>query len=150
MNVTYKDLTGQTNNSWTILSFSHQREDSRNAYWFARCSCGKESIINGSNFVSGRTKQCKSCSARTNGRKGLYAQAKGDLYMIRVNDYVKIGVSDNVQKRMKDIDSSSPYSATLLYHGVGEAVEEELWHNIFKHRHHKGEWFYMPKSHCEI
>ena len=150
MNVTYKDLTGQTNNSWTILGFSHQREDSRNAYWFARCKCGTESVINGSAFVLNRTKQCKSCSSKINGKKGIYARSKGDLYMIRVGDYVKIGVSENVQRRIKDISSSSPFDATLLYHGVGEAKDEELWHNIFKHRHHKGEWFLMPAGHCEI
>lgn len=150
MNTSYKDLTGKSKNSWTILGFSHQRKDSRNAYWFARCKCGNESVINGSAFVLERTKQCKSCSSRINGRKGIYSKGKGDLYMIRVNDYVKIGVSDNVERRIKDIGSSSPYNATLIYHGIGEASDEEMWHNIFKHRHHKGEWFYMPIGHCEI
>ena len=70
--------------------------------------------------------------------------------MIRVQDYVKIGVSQDIHKRIKDIGSSSPFNATLIYHGIGEAKDEELWHNIFKHRHHKGEWFYMPNGHCEI
>jgi hypothetical protein len=150
MNITYKDLTGQFNNSWTILGFSHQREDSKNAYWFARCKCGNESVINGSAFVLGKTKQCKSCSARINGRKGIYAKSKGDLYMIRVGDYVKIGVSLDVKRRIKDIESCSPFTAELIYHGEGEGFEEEEWHNIFKHRQHKGEWFYMPLRPCEI
>ena len=145
MRKAYTDLTGKANNSWTIVGFSHQREDSRNAYWFAKCKCGNQSVINGSSFLLGRTKQCKSCSAKANGRKGLYSKAAGDLYMIRVGDYVKIGVSTDVNRRIKDIESCSPYSASLVYFGEGEAKEEELWHSIFGHRHHKGEWFYMPE-----
>jgi hypothetical protein len=145
MRKTYIDLTGESNNSWTILSFSHRREDSGNAYWLARCVCGNESIINGSMFRTNKTTQCKSCSSKQNGRKGLYSKAVGDLYMIRVHDFVKIGVSSNVERRIKDLESSMPYSAELLYHGVGEAKDEEFWHSTFKHRHHRGEWFYMPE-----
>ncbi len=141
----YKNLAGKTFNNWTILEFSHQHPKSRNAYWKARCICGKESIICGSSAEYGRNKQCKSCASRKRGRRGNYAQAYGDLYFIRVGDYVKIGVSQNVARRVRDINSINPYDVKLIYHGIGEANYEEYWHKKYAYCHHRGEWFYIPE-----
>jgi hypothetical protein len=145
-----EDMIGLRFNKWKVLDYSHKNKQSGNWYYFCVCDCGNQKVVSGTNLRTGISTQCKSCSNKTNGRKGLYSQTKGDLYMIRVQDYVKIGVSQDVQRRIKDIGSSSPFDAILVYHGIGEAKDEELWHNIFKHRHHKGEWFYMPAGHCEI
>lgn len=149
-------------NKWTILGFSHKAPNSGNAHYHARCECGTESIVNGSKVRIGESTQCKGCSSRQNGRKGLYSKSrtnrqshyarnkKSDLYMIRCGNYVKIGVSRDVSRRLKDLQSSNPLDLELIYHGIDEGSDEETWHNIFKHRHHRGEWFYMPKEGCEI
>jgi len=144
----YADLVGQTFNDWTVMEYSHQSEQSGNYMWKVRCACGSESVVPGSSLKHGRTKQCRTCAGRERGKKGLYSQGRkrgGDLYMIRVGDYVKIGVSNNVKRRIKDIESCCPFNAELIYHGVGEAKDEEMWHKRHAACHHRGEWFYMPK-----
>ena len=60
---------------------------------------------------------------------------------IKCGDYVKIGVSNDVQRRLKDLQSSNPFNIELLYLGENEGCDEEMWHNIYNHRHHRGEWF---------
>lgn len=145
------DLEGRTFNKWRVLSFSHQDTKSRNAYWHVECSCGGKAVVKGSSLINQVSMQCKRCACKANGRVGLYSKGQeGDLYMIRVGAFVKIGVSTDVQRRLKDIESTCPYDAELVYFGKGEAGDEKLWHDIFKHRHHRGEWFHMPAGLCEL
>ena len=145
-----EDMVGTVHGKWTVLSYSHKDPKSGNWYYNCRCECGNESKVIGSGLRRGTTTQCRSCSGKINGRKGLYSMARKatDLYFIRVGDYFKIGVSNNVRRRVRDIESQCPYPVELIYHGVGEAQDEELWHKVFEHRHHRGEWFHSGS--CEI
>ena len=141
-------MDGKVFNSWTVLSFSHKHKDSGNYYYRCQCICGNIGIVSGSNLRQGGSTQCKSCSGRKNGRKALYAKANGDLYFIKCGEYVKIGVSENVERRFRDLESSNPSPLEIIYHGPGEADDEEFWHNVYKHRHHRGEWYHFGG--CEI
>lgn len=71
-----------------------------------------------------------------------------DLYFIKQGNYVKIGVTNDIDRRLKDLQSSNPNPLELLYSGIGEGKDEQLWHNVFAHRHHRGEWFKFGG--CEI
>lgn len=52
-----EDLTGRTYGKLSVIRFSHK--DKRNSsFWFVKCSCGKEKIINGSSMKNGHTKGC--------------------------------------------------------------------------------------------
>lgn len=138
---------GSRYGKWTIIEYSHKSPVSRNAYYKARCDCGRVCAVNGSRMRKGKSEQCKSCAAKENGRKGLYGMNEGkNLYMVRCNEYVKIGVSENVSRRMIDLQSSNPYELELIYEGKGEGILEEAWHTKYANSHHRGEWFYIPDT----
>ena len=136
-----EDLLGKTFDCWTVLEFSHKREDSGNWYYRCRCSCGNESIVPATKLRTGKSTKFRVCTGRESGRKGLYSMSKKDLYFIRCGEYVKIGSSDNVIRRLKDLQGSNPYTVKLIYFGENEGCDEEYWHMYFKDKHHRGEWF---------
>ena len=140
-------MIGTVHNKWTVLSYSHQDPVSGNWYYNCKCICGNTGVVAGTTLRTGNSKQCRSCSAKIAGKKGLYGRTKNtdDLYIIKVGVYVKIGVSSDVKRRIKDIESACPYPVELLYHGVCEGQTEEEWHNKFKKFHHRGEWFKYNK-----
>ena len=75
------------------------------------------------------------------------------LYIFRAaspykNNLVKIGVSSNVGKRLKQIQTSCPYRIELLEKaGVNDAYgHEKAIHDQYKKYKLKGEWFLLPDS----
>lgn len=141
----FKDLTGKTFGERTVVSYSHQRADSGNYYWNVVCSCGREGVVSGSRLKKGS--MCTSCSGRVNGRKGLYSKSsKYPVYFIQCGEYIKIGSSSDISRRVKDIESDNPFKITLVK--IDNNHSEEYWHIKFKKHHHKGEWYKMGV--CEI
>ena len=136
-----EDMLGKRFSKWTVLEYSHKNEKSGNWYYKCRCDCGNESVVIGTNLRTGSSMQCKSCSSKINGKKGVYATIRKDLYFIKCGNYIKIGVSDNVQRRLNDLKASNPLPLELIYFGKGEGRDEEMWHKVFAHRHHHGEWY---------
>lgn len=135
-------VPGDVYGEWTVISYAGNKGKGHNAYWTCQCSCGRLKEVNGSTLRTGKTVQCQKCTGKTNGRIGLYSQGKHQhLYIIRCGEYFKIGVSDNPERRIKDFKSANPYPLEILYIGMNEGHEEKLWHDIFAHRHHHGEWF---------
>lgn len=132
-----------------IVSFSHHQSKSGNALWNAECVvCGHTSVVQ----WNSRTKSgCKSCHGRTQMRtikyrKG-YDQPK-DLYMLKCGPFIKIGVTDNMDVRLKSIQSSNPYPVSLVGFWEGEGHREEQWHKALEHCHVIGEWFKVGS--CEL
>jgi len=144
---TEDDMDGKKFGKWTVVSFSHRHPKAGNWYYSCVCDCGCENKLCGSKLRRGLTSQCRSCAGKINGRKGLYRKglygknAEKDLYFVRCGDYIKIGISGDVERRLKDLESSNPFELELIYRGVGEGGDEEFWHGVFKQRHHRGEWF---------
>ena len=134
-------MIGKKFNNWTVIKHIGKRKDSNNWLYSCRCDCGNESIVTGSALRNSRSKGCKSCSNRINGKKSLYAQSKENLYVIKTGPYFKVGSTNNIEKRLKLLKCNCPYPLEVIYHGIGEGKDEELWHKILKHRHHSGEWF---------
>jgi hypothetical protein len=67
------------------------------------------------------------------------------VYFIHAKDteYVKIGTTDNVERRLRAIKTSSPFELNLI--GVirgGRELEKQI-HGIFQHLRIRGEWFYL-------
>lgn len=48
----FQDITGQTFNEWTVLSFEGDYK------WKCQCSCGKIGIVNKSDLVNGNSRNC--------------------------------------------------------------------------------------------
>lgn len=67
---------------------------------------------------------------------------KTNIYFIKSNEAIKIGKSDNVPRRLKELQTSNHSSLEILY--VIENEEETLekhTHGICERYHVKGEWF---------
>ena len=128
---------------WEVLGLAYTYLTSRQAYYYARCSCGTEKAINGSSLRTGRSTKCKKCSGRENGRKGLDTQANDSAYFyaMRCGDYVKFGVSDDPEQRLKTLRSANPYDTELIWSEANEEGLENFYHTLYADRHHRGEWF---------
>lgn len=137
----HSHIINKTYGKWTVIKLIDIAPKSGNFRYLCKCVCGNEKVVYGTKLRTGDTTQCKSCGNRQRGKKGLYAQSKQNLYIVKVGPYIKIGSTDNIKQRIKYLEGQCPFPIELVYHGVGEGREEEMWHDIFKHRHHRGEWF---------
>lgn len=150
-------MIGKRFNKWTVIEF-HSKMKSGNSLYRCVCDCGKEGVVKDSNLRHGGSTQCKTCSGKQNGKKGIYAQNQGsDLYIIRCLQYVKIGTTKDLTERLRTIKSGNPFPLEVLYYGVNEGMSEQYWHDVFKHKHHSGEWYLLDlcdvdriKRGCEI
>lgn len=73
---------------------------------------------------------------------------KGFVYLIRCNDYFKIGVSSDPCKRLCALQTSSPYKLELIrYYKHDDIYEEEkFWHLELNSHRIRNEWFKLPKE----
>lgn len=62
------------------------------------------------------------------------------VYFLEMGDFIKIGYSSNVGKRIEDL-SITPYEIKLLHTIPGRRCNEADLHRDFKHLRVKGEWF---------
>lgn len=141
---------GEKYGKWTILSFSGLRGKGGNAHWLCRCECGTTKELSGSKLRLGKTTQCHKCSGRKNGRKGLYSMSKKHLYVIRAGEYIKIGSSDNPERRIRDIESDNPYQIDVLKILENQGHLEQHYHEKHKQYAHRGEWFKMKLDQLKI
>lgn len=69
------------------------------------------------------------------------------VYIIKADTFVKIGFSENPEKRLSEMQTGSPHELELLakfpYGTRPEAAaKEKEMHLLFSTWHHRGEWFY--------
>lgn len=71
-----------------------------------------------------------------------------DLYLIldTSSKKLKIGRSKNVQKRLKQLQTSNSGSLSLLFTLKGEGFREEYVHRMFSHLNTNGEWYEYDNS----
>ncbi len=145
-----EDMIGKSFNKWLVLSFSHKSK-SGNWFYSCKCECGTVSSVSASNLRTGGSKQCKNCSGKQNGRRGIYAQNEGsDLYVIRCQTYYKIGTTKNIAERVRTIKAGNPFELEVVYYGLGKGKMEEYWHQHFKDKHHDGEWYCLDENDIDI
>jgi hypothetical protein len=67
------------------------------------------------------------------------------IYLIRCseNSYYKIGITKNIERRLKQIQTSSPDHIYLVekYESPYASKIEKALHNFFKSYHRNNEWF---------
>lgn len=63
------------------------------------------------------------------------------IYFIKQGDYVKIGYTSNIQKRIAQLQTSSPNRLKLIGLIDGTLDDESEYHRRFSHLRGNGEWF---------
>ncbi|MFC7420998.1 GIY-YIG nuclease family protein [Iodobacter arcticus] len=70
------------------------------------------------------------------------------VYLLQFGQEYKIGSSNNVERRFREIKTQMPYEGKIIHTiTTGDpAGIETYWHNYFKEQRLKGEWFKLSAS----
>lgn len=81
------------------------------------------------------------CARETN--KKRFPNSSIYILNIEGSNYYKIGVSQNVKRRVSDISSAMPFKVVVLYNQKEDKAydKEEYLHQLFAERYVKSEWF---------
>lgn len=63
------------------------------------------------------------------------------VYFVLLNDFIKIGVTQDLRQRMIQLMNDSPYKITLLRFVRGNRTLERSYHLKFARLRARGEWF---------
>ena len=82
------DLTGQVFGTRTAIKRASNTQGGE-ATWLVKCTCGNLSEVRGTELRAGRANTCTFCS-----------RVKENLYMVQSGDYITIGSTNDVRKRV--------------------------------------------------
>ena len=74
------------------------------------------------------------------------------LYVVKCNEFYKIGITDNINSRMTSLRIGNPYKLELhlcSYFDNAEEVEKQL-HKKFEEKHVNGQWFKLLAEDLEF
>jgi hypothetical protein len=63
------------------------------------------------------------------------------VYFYRAGDYLKIGISLDVESRGRDLQTGCPVELRLIGKIAGNAIRERRLHELFKAFHYRAEWY---------
>ena len=77
-------------------------------------------------------------------KKGI---TDGFIYFIQSeNDLIKIGWTENIKKRINNLQTNSPFILNMLYFFKGTIEQEGNLHKKFEKYKHHNEWFQTNKE----
>jgi len=92
---------------------------------------------------SGHLPDCKDCTNQ--GRREAYRSEKAPsvVYFLGFDDYVKIGITQNLERRVRMLQTGNPHALTVMATMPGGAKKEAELHERFKTKKSGllGEWF---------
>lgn len=65
----------------------------------------------------------------------------GWVYFIRGGDFIKIGWSQDPDRRRNDLSTGSPFKLEVIGKVPGSGEDEQSFHRAFSHLRTNGEWF---------
>ena len=69
------------------------------------------------------------------------------VYILKCNEFYKIGITDNIEKRLSSIRNGNPYKVTVLHSKRKQDaynVEQSL-HRLYRKVRVRGEWFQLEE-----
>jgi hypothetical protein len=75
-----------------------------------------------------------------------HASQGGFAYFIQIDDYCKVGYSDDPRTRFHSINSHTPHECYLLGFVPGGKPLETALHSFLDDRHHKCEWYRLDQQ----
>jgi hypothetical protein len=79
--------------------------------------------------------------------------AQDFIYMVEVNNFYKIGVTQDIRSRLGALQNASPIDVQFLYLFKFDYAYkiERILHNHFKRQRRRGEWFeFTPTDICDF
>ncbi len=75
-------------------------------------------------------------------------QTSDGIYVIKISEFYKIGITNDIERRIKEIESHSPCESSIfLYEKVKNASQlESILHEKFKTLNIKNEWFKLSEE----
>jgi len=75
----------------------------------------------------------------------------GYIYFIRRGEFVKIGLTINLENRIREIKRNSPETIIIIkFYETDDMVKEEIkWHHVFDSKRMTGEWFELDDDDAE-
>jgi len=69
------------------------------------------------------------------------------IYIVQCKEFVKIGLTNNVEKRISEMMTGNPFPVKLLksVHSLNPYEDERRLHARLYRYHHQGEWYKIPK-----
>lgn len=64
-----------------------------------------------------------------------------DIYFIQSGNLIKIGISNNINRRIKELQVSNGEQLKLIYTIKGTEATEWYLHNMHQYYHVRGEWY---------
>jgi len=134
------ELKGKQFGKGIVLSFSHLNQ-SRSAQWNCRCACGGEYIVSALNLKKGSSTQCWLCARKE--KTPIYhpGNQKKFIYIFQLQNYFKVGVTDNPRKRLDTINRATPFKAVEVFLGLNKPGLEKEICTKYKEKRSTGEWF---------
>jgi len=71
------------------------------------------------------------------------------VYVMRCEQFIKIGWTTNVSLRLKHLSTSNPFPITLLGQAEADRGCEMELHEMFREFRSTGEWFELPEGELE-
>lgn len=82
--------------------------------------------------------------------KASQALNDGDsfIYLIRCASFVKIGIAENVEQRIRGLQTGNPFDLFLLkkFPSKEPKNDERALHSMLVQYHKRGEWFHLPPT----
>ena len=124
-----QDLTGQVFGTRTVIKRA-KNSKAGEAKWKVKCKCGNISDIRGFELRRGKANRCYIC-----------CRVKQHLYIIQSGDFITIGSTNHIQKRIRNYRTHNPI-AKLVGYWPDLGHLEPKWQKALKElRIDNREWF---------
>ena len=112
----------------------------------------KEKFFNLRDFAHDRNKKKKEEVFENITQKAIKENKGGYVYFITDGQYVKIGTTNDLDRRLKFLQTGNPRELSILYSVFcsNPFQTETMYHKLFKNKHIFNEWYDIKDTICGL